>query len=726
MKITPDGKVKVLDFGLAKAFETETSKANLSQSPTLSMAATNAGVILGTAAYMSPEQAKGRAVDKRTDIFAFGCVLYEMLTGKPGFEGEDVQDVLGAVLKSEPDWTRLPADVPPSVRNLLRLCLEKNPGNRRSDAADVRIDIEQALKEPAKTSPSMAPARSALVAWIAAAVMTLAFVSIAVVHFRTVLPEVPEQTSRLSILPPEKTTFIGGYAAPYLALSPDGTRLAFVPTPIGGRALLWIRHLDALEAQPLTGTDGATFPFWSPDSRMLAFFADGKLKAIDPNGGAPYIICDAPDARGGAWGRDGLIVFAPQLLGPLYRVAASGGGQPEVMTTLDASRQEVSHRLPSFLPDGRHFLFLVQSGKPENSTVHIGSVDSNEIQSLDLRASRTAYVAPGYLLFVRSQSLTAQPFDLSRLRLSGEPVSLGQQVALRTGVYGDWRSLADNGTLVSWSGAAGFTDLTWFSRKGESLGTLGGRGEHLSLDLSPDEKRVAVELVDPVPGTGDIWVIDLASGLRSRLTSDPAWDFSPWWSPDGTRILFGSIRATFSLYQTLTAGILTEESVLKSADALGPTGWSSDNRFIVFQNMSKYKVGMLPLTGERTPKLALNSRFVESSGSLSPDGRWLAYTSNESGNWDIYVQPFPALDRKWRISPDGGSSPRWRRDGKELFYVGADQKLMAVSVTAESSFTAGTPSALFQLRMIPLLPVAAADAICSNREGRSLSRQHRC
>jgi eukaryotic-like serine/threonine-protein kinase len=352
VKITPDGKVKVLDFGLAKAFEKEPSNAQLSQSPTLSIAATNAGLILGTAAYMSPEQARGRPVDRRTDIFAFGCVLYEMLTGRAAFEGEDVAEILGAVLKTEADWTQLPADVPPSVRKLLRLCLEKNPRNRRSDAADVRIDIEQAVKEPQKTVVSSAAAtRSVRVPWIAAAVMTIAFVTIALVHFRTASPEAAEM--RLDITTPATSAPLD------FALSPDGSSLVFVASGDGPQRL-WLRQLDKAEAQPLAGTEDATFPFWSPDNRSIGFFANGKLKRMDIGGGRPQVLANATNARGGAWNSEGTILFAPLTGGQLFRISASGG---EAAPATHLGPNDLNHRFPDFLPDGRHFLFYIDSNR---------------------------------------------------------------------------------------------------------------------------------------------------------------------------------------------------------------------------------------------------------------------------------------------------------------------------------------------------------------------------
>ena len=701
---------KLLDFGLAKLRQDTASGSPLSQLPTANEGITAQGTILGTLQYMAPEQVEGKTneIDARTDIFAFGAIVYEMATGKKAFDGKSQASLIAKILESDPPpMTSLESMTPPVLDRLVKHCLAKEPDDRWQSAHDIRFELEL-LGDSDVASASSVPTRLVLqrrnwLGWVAAAGLLFAvIVLLALVTIRpAVLPE--SQVSRFSILPPENTTFIGGYAAPFLALSPDGRRLAFVPTPIGGRTLLWVRNFDSITAQPLAGTDGATFPFWSPDGRVIAFFADGKLKTTGSSGGAPHIICDAPDSRGGAWSREGVILFTPQLDGPLYRVPA-GGGQPVPITTLDASRQESSHRLPSFFPDGRHFLFFAQSAKRENNVVYIGSLDTKQTRRLNIVGSKAIYAA-GFVLFSRDLSLMAQPFDVSRLELYGEPVSLGDQVAFRSAVAGDSPfSVADSGALAYWSGGQSSTRLTWFNRRGESLGTVGPPGDHYSLALSPNETEVAVEMVDPATQTGSIWVTNVSSGVKSRFTVDPSWSWGPLWSPDGEHLAFASIRAGPSnLYQKAATGIGTEDLLLKSPDWLGVTDWSSDGRVIIFQNMTTFKLGALPLTGKGAPRL-LQSEFVEADGHLSPDGRWLAYTSNEAGSWDVYVRPFPSLDRKWRISPDGGSRPRWRRDGRELYYVGPDQKLMAVTVKGDGSFEAGAPTALFQLRTIPVPP----------------------
>lgn len=695
---------KLLDFGLAKTAAPAVA-ASLSTSSTTPPNLTVQGTILGTFEYMAPEQIEGKDADGRSDIFAFGVVLHEMVTGRKAFEGATHAALMAAILNSPaPSMSALNSRVSAFLDHVAQRCLMKDPDDRWQSIRDVAIELESAADLFA-VSRSKSEKRWHAREWLGWATAGAILVG-ALVLMRTGLPSDEQQTpvTRLSVLPPERTTFLGGYSAPHLALSPDGRRLAFVPTPIGGRALLWIRALDSVTSTPIAGTDGATFPFWSPDGRRLAFFADGKLKTIDPQGGPAHVVCDAPDSRGGAWGADGTIVFTPQLVGPLYRVSANGG-EPVAVTKLEPSRQEVSHRLPNFLPDGRHFTFLVQSGTPATSNVRVGSLDSDETHALGIVGSEAIY-AQGFLVFRRDESLMVQPFDLSTRQLAEDPVSLGDQVALRNTVYGDGVfSVAENGTLAYWHGGTLLTDITWFNRNGEPLGQLPGGPSHFSLALSPDEQTVVVEAIDDVNQVGNLWMIDVVSGIRSRITSGSA-NWGPVWSPDGRRIAFGSLRnGPSSLYERPVMGAGAERLLLGDADYfIGATDWSSDGRSILIQDLTRFKLGILPLEGEPTLKPLLQSSFDEGDGRWSPDGRWLAYTSNESGVWDVYVQPFPALDRKWRISPDGGSQPKWRADGKELYYVGPDQRLMAVPVTADSGFRAGVPTALFPLRMVPFPP----------------------
>jgi len=696
---------KLLDFGLAKSYMTADEAAARDRDLTAP------GMILGTLHYLTPEQIDGRETDPRTDIFAFGSVFFEMLTGHKAFEGSSQSVVLAAIRDRAPEaLSKFLPHVPLVLHHVLQRCLAKDPEDRWQSARDVAFELEllgdMTTSRTGELSPGDVPAaapgtrRPVWLGWIAAAVV--AGLATTLLALRSAAPAEIAHVSRLSMTPPPQTTFIGGYAAPHFALSPDGQHLAFVPTPIGGRTLLWIRDMDAAAARAVPGTDGATYPFWSPDGRTIGFFADGKLKTIASGGGVPQVVTDAPDARGGAWG-DGVIVFAPQLDGPLYRVPASGG-QPSAVTSLDTSRQEGSHRLPSFLPDGRRFLFLAMSGAPENSAVVVASIDSPETHRLSIRGSKAIY-AGGFLVFSRDDSLMAQRFDDRSMKLLGEPAAIGDQVTSRGSVYGDALFSVGQRTLAYWNGGPSVTKLTWFGRQGESLGTVGKPGDYLSVSVTPDLKKVAVERLDDTSQVGHIWTIDGETGISTRLTVGAGWDFNPIWAPDGSEILFGSTRrGLHSLYRARITGDGTDRLFLASADALGPSDWSAKTGLLVMQNMTKYKIGVVPMTTGATPTLAVASPFAEADGRLSPDGRWLAYTSNESGTWDVYVRSFPGLDQKWRISPEGGSRPMWRQNGKELFFMAPDQTLMATSITPDPQFAAGVPRSMFQMRTIPVPP----------------------
>lgn len=685
---------KLLDFGLAKP----SSEPSGRDATTRVEALTVPGMILGTVHYMAPEQIEGGLLDARSDIFAFGSLLYEMLSGRKAFEGSSHAAVMAAIVEHPaPRLSTLLPQVPRVIEGIIDRCLAKDPDERWQSARDVMFQLE-AMTE---TTPTVTAGRRRRewTKWGLAAAFGLALAAALLLRPPAAVPIQP--VSRLSIPPPEGTTFIGGYGAPHLALSQDGRRLAFVPTPKGGRTLLWIRDMNSVTARPLPGTDGATYPFWSPDDRSIGFFADGKLKIVASAGGVPQAIADAPDPRGGAWGDD-VIVFAPQLDGPLHRVSV-GGGPQTVITRLDESRQEVSHRLPSFLPDGRHFLYMVQSGRLDNSVLLTGSIDSPETRRLNIRGSKAVY-ADGFVVFARDQALMAQRFDPTTLQLSGDPVPLGDQVSFRISVYGDALfSVSGNGTLVYWNGGPSVTRLTWFDRKGAPGGSVGKTSDYLSVALAPDERTIAAELIDPATQVGDIWAIDAGTGIGSRLTVHPGWDFGPVWSPDGSAIVFGSVRERHqSLYRATTRGNGSDELLLTSSDALGPSDWPSKTGLVVLQNITQFKVGTVSVEGKNP--VTFPSPFAEADGRLSPDGRWLAYTSNESGAWDIYVRSFPALDQKWRVSPEGGSRPMWRQDGRELFYMAADQTLMATPVDPGAAFKAGIPKPLFPLRTIPVPP----------------------
>jgi Tol biopolymer transport system component len=489
------------------------------------------------------------------------------------------------------------------------------------------------------------------------------------------------RVTRVSVLPPEKSTLYT------VTVSPDGRRLAFIATDATGKRLLWVRPLDSLAAQPLAGTDNAIYPFWSLDSRFIGFFAGGKLKKIEVTGGPPSTLCNALNGRGGAWNRDDVIILAPDNRTGLSRVSAAGG-EPSPVTTLDSSRQESTHRFPQFLPDGRHFLYFARSIQRENNAIYAGSLDQPPAKRIISTDTNVAYAPPGYLLFTRDTALMAQAFDVTSLALTGAPFPVAEQVGrIRTNNEA-YFSVSETGVLVYKSSDAGNTQLVWFDRSGKQLGAPGPPGEYVFPALSPDEKRVAMDRDDAQTGTFDIWLLDLARGIPSRFTFDPANDVYPVWSPDGSRIVFGSNRdGAYGLYQKSSSGAGSEEAISKPSERKYPTDWSLDGRFILYTQLSPdtlWDLWVIPLFGDRQPIPFLQTKFNETSGVFSPDGKWIAYESDDSGSSQVWVQSFPA-GSKWQVSSEGGSLPRFRRDGKELFYLAANGKLMAVEVKANPS-----------------------------------------
>ncbi|HET6890176.1 MAG TPA: hypothetical protein VFH31_03670, partial [Pyrinomonadaceae bacterium] len=512
---------------------------------------------------------------------------------------------------------------------------------------------------------------------------------------------VDERVLKLSVLPPENATVAG--AGTGFALSPDGRRLAFVAS-FEGQNLLWVRSLDSLSTQSLSGTEGASPNiFWSPDNRFIGFFAGGKLKKVDASGAPPQTLCDGAGG-GGAWNREGVIIFSHGGSG-LHRVSATGG-EPIPVTTLDQSRFETSHRWPYFLPDGRHFLYLVRSSQPENGGIFVGSLGSKDTKHLLSNTLSAAYAPPGFLLFWQNEKLMAQPFDVDEFQLTGEPLPVAEHVSYNLGLARAAFSVSENGVLAYRSGSSQVNQPLWFDRGGKQIGALGAAGLYLTLSPSPDESRVALDRVDTQTGTYDIWLVDLLRDIPSRFTTDPASDSNPLWSPDGSRIVFTSNReGQGDLYQKSASGSGNEEVMLKSSEAKVPDDWSSDGQFIVYETINpktRRDLWVLPMSGDRQPFPFLQTEFDEHQAQFSPDGKWIVYTSDESGAPEVYVQTFPASGGKWRVSTGGGSQPSWRRDGKELFYVAADRKLMAVDIKLGATFEARTLKTLFATRVLTL------------------------
>jgi len=705
IRVRSDGTVKVLDFGLAKTMEVVAGR-DFSQSPTITTPAmTQAGMILGTAAYMSPEQARGKTVDKRADIWAFGAVLFEMITGKRAFPGDDLTDTLAAVVKLDPPWDAISEDVPARVRQVLRVCLQKDPGQRAQAIGDVRLALEGAFETVASVTPTVSPVAwrtRERAAWAASlVVVSLVGLALGAFAFRRQAPA-DVRAVRFLVFPPDGWSVTTGtpdgpLLAP-LAVSPDGSRIAFVGTATtGGSRRLWVRELSTLSAKELRGTEGASSPFWSPDGQSLGFFADGQLKRIAVASGSAVTLCGGVTAPGGGtWSRDGVIVFAPSATLALQKVSASGGVPSAATVRGDG---ELGHRRPSFLPDGRHFLYSVVDG-----AIYLASLDSTDRTLLTkIPTNGNVLYADGHLLFVRDTTLMAQPFDLRQLTLTGEPVPVAEQVQV-TRQYGAF-SVSDAGVLVYQTGTGLATDrqLTWFDRVGQRLGTIEKPGSYVAVAISPDGTRVAMDRSEPgqPDNAEDVWVHDFARSTSMRFTFDRADDFMAVWSPDGSHLAWSTKRdGQYNLYRKGSNGAGLDQALFKSSDNKVPDDYSPDGRFLLYgvEAAGGFELWLLPLTGDdKKPKPYLQQDgFNVTQARFSPDGRFVAYTSNASGRPEVYVQPFPEpASGKWMVSREGGIQPRWRRDGRELFYISADSKVMAVPVSTVPNFTPSAPIALF-------------------------------
>jgi serine/threonine protein kinase len=698
IKLRPDGTVKVLDFGLAK--ENAASNSTSSMSPTLSSpAATQAGIILGTAAYMSPEQARGKPADRRSDVWAFGCVLYEMLTGARAFEGDDVTDVLAAVIRGEPEWQKLPADTPPGIRKLLQRCLVKDRRERLTDMGSVRLEIKDAVAAPAAADAQEISASrkrrlaSPAVAWTIAAISLIAAISVGALYLTR---PVDARVTKTFILPPEGASWIGTPPATRFSLSPDGRHLAFIGTK-GGQRQIWVRALDGLVPEPLSGTEAVIVATWSPDSRFLAFSAGGQLKKIDASGGPAIALTEMDNNSGLAWGPGNTILFrAPGQTG-LHQVSAAGGA-PVAVTHVSEKSGIGLHWQPFFLPDGKHFLYHATGG---SGGVYVATLDPSEQPRLLIAGGSNAQYASGYVLFMRDTTLMAQRFDTDRLALEGEahPLADSLQVGGDTGRTGAFAA-SQTGLLVYQTGAGRAGQrVVWFDRGGKVVDTINQDGDNTNPRLSPDGKQLVVQRRSATTGM-DLWVIDLSRGTNTRLTSGAGSEVDGVWSPEGDRVLYrANPDGKFSLYSRGTAALEHEELVAALGQSIGGLNdWSGANQHMLFQMAGDLWV--LPVMGEKKPQALMQTPFAESQGRFSPNGRWVAYVSQESNTSQVYVQPFPlsASARRIQISVNGGGNPRWRGDGKELFFTGPQRYLVSVDLkTVEDTLEAGPEKRLFQL-----------------------------
>jgi Tol biopolymer transport system component len=705
VKLTADGGVKVLDFGLAKALAGDPTTSGPTSTPTLMPTLTSmgsvAGLILGTAAYMSPEQARGTNIDRRADIWAFGAVLFEMLAGRRAFEGDTVSDTLASVLRAPIEWEALPASTPPAVVRLLKRCLERDPKKRLRDIGEARIALDAMGTEPevapAVPTGRLAPPKRSLVPWALFALATIAALVLGGFIAARKPPEA--RVVRFTVAPDGTLSRMD-----WPRLSPDGRLLAFQGFDAAGKQAIWIRPVDSLTAYPLAGTEGATWrPFWSPDSRYLAYFDGRQLKKIPVAGGPPQLIGDAENGADGTWGTNGVIVFDGRgAIDPMRRISASGG-KPSAALGGEAKELPAIASWPFFLPDGKHFLFMSSGGggSASNNAVCVAGLDTPGFKRLTETGSRAEY-ANGYIVYVLHGTLVAHRFDPDRLELSGDPIPLADHVS-ENGTRALF-SVSTTGSIALQPGTGGVTsELVWLDRNGKELGKVGGPDTYLDLALSPDASRLAYSLNDTRTDTHDIWVRDIARDTASRLTFDPKDDIRPVWSPDGARVIFSSNRSGPNVCMEKASNGTGDDRPVYKDDAgnVFPRDISRDGRWLAldrFAAVAQPNIDVVPSDGKPTP-VRVPGNTAQLAGQFSPDGRFIAYVSNETGTPEVYVQTWPLGGGKWQISNGGGSLARWRTDGKELFYRNAEFQFFSVPLSLDPRFTAGIPQPLFKRRL---------------------------
>jgi Tol biopolymer transport system component len=699
--------VKLLDFGLAKAMAAPTPAGSLTSLPT-QQGLTQEGTILGTFQYMAPEQLEGKDADARTDIFAFGCVLFEMATGRKAFSGNSQASLISAIMQNDPPpISSVQPMSPPALDRVVKTCVAKDPEDRWQSAADIKRELRWIGEGSAAgvAAPVAASRRRSLrLSWIVAAALALAVAGLAARLARRPASSMP--IIRSSILPPPGGELISTRinAGP-VEISPDGTRLVFTARKGEGPNQLWVRALAESAARPLAGTEGAERPFWSADGRFIGFFADRALKKVDANGGPVFRLAEVNESRGGTWSRDGIILYTPDARGPVYRIPAAGG-EPAIATSF--GEKDATHRYPRFLPDGRHFLYLVRhsgAGAGENPEIRVGALDAKESRVVVQVASNAVY-ASGYLLYVRQGALVAQRFDLGRLEVGGESTVVAPDVLMDERFSRGAFTASDTGILAYQTGTGSTTSvLRWMDREGRILGVVGDSAEYFNggnLEISPDGSRASVSIVDLRTGISDIWIIDLASGTRSRFTAGPNDKFGSTWSPDGKQLAF-SFENDRGYNVVVRSVDGAEEKIVATnpVDNENPTGFSPDGRFLLIDHRENRRddILLLPVDGGSKAERLASTPAVEGLAQVSPNGRYVAYMSDESGRFDIYVTTFPRGGGRWQVSQNGGREPRWSKDGKELFFFTPDNRLMAADVGTDGpTFQVGALRPLFQSR----------------------------
>ena len=712
---------KLLDFGLAKAGTESTAPVDgLTSLPTEHRPLTQEGTILGTFQYMAPEQLEGQETDARSDLFGLGAVLYEMATGKRAFQGKNKTSLIAAIVSSQPPpiSSVLPVS-PPALDHVVRKCLEKDPEDRWQSAHDVATQlrwISEAGSQAGESAPSAIRRKTReRLAWVTA--MAAAVLAAIVLGIHLWEPREETRSTFAHILPPEKTVFqLSEGDAGTLTISPDGRHATFLAKGEDGKRLLYLRPVDSGDAQPLSGTEGAVFPFWSPDSRFVAFFAEGKLQKVDIGGGPPLTLCDVgQNPRRGSWNREDIIIFSPSSLDSIHRIPASGG-TPAAVTKLDAAKGETTHRWATFLPDGQHFLYMAGTHaagvRSEANAVYLGDLKTGASRLL-LRARSNVEYAGGHLLYVRENVLVAQPFDERKLELAGNPVPVAEKVQYGSGYFYAAFSVSREGVLVYRTAEReGSLSLEWTDWQGKSLGAVPGLPSNARFSgitapvLSPDRGRLAMALEDPQSGRNDIWILDLRRNVSTRLTFGAGDESAPCWSPDGKRILYSRLDgAVLNLYAKASDGEGGEELVLKSELHKFASDWSRDGKLVAVQTFDpssqlQNDLWVLSMDGKPELKPFLRTTFAESWPSFSPDGRWVAYWSDESGSQALYVTPFPGPGGKYQIAGEGDDSggAQWGATGHDLYYLSRDSTLMVVQMTPRgAALEIGAPQALFKV-----------------------------